>query len=438
MSSTFEKWMSQFPLSPEQRELIQRNKDIDVQLTERDAKTAEKEKLKAERVNNAIQLEDDASGSQTDQGDDSGETTDEEIEKKIPSDLENAKMALQNLEKKSWRLIDAREGFNIYSNMKVQADQETQMLKSSISIVFSYIEILSAWNQNNGSFLALTILASTILLIANDFADQMKLYSHDGKHTLDVSSSTRLQLIIKIFASVFVVIGLFLAFIEQRSRSQRLRDKIHERRSDILKTVDKTNTYAKFLIDTHFRVQPGQLRDPILDFVNTLTNTDVNYVRQTFIGYQDNIEQLDDIERYDNVIIYNIRDMRIQYTMHADQESDLFIVEYSVTVPPQFWSLHAKREEIKRKYFVFSYEKDRAILSVSQYTIKCDEHEDDIREFIALRNVFNSTLEQPGADASQIRELKLSIKKMQMAIASQARAAKSAKGDGDNVAQLPQ
>lgn len=116
----------------------------------------------------------------------------------------------------------------------------------------------------------------------------------------------------------------------------------------------------------------------------------------------------------------------------------MFIVEYSVTVPPQFWSLHAKREEIKRKYFVFSYEKDRAILSVSQYTIKCDEHEDDIREFIALRNVFNSTLEQPGADASQIRELKLSIKKMQMAIASQARAAKSAKGDGDNVAQLPQ
>ena len=106
-------------MSPEQRELIQRNKDIDVQLTERDAKTAEKEKLKAERVNNAIQLEDDASGSQTDQGDDSGETTDEEIEKKIPSDLENAKMALQNLEKKSWRLIDAREGFNIYSNMKV-------------------------------------------------------------------------------------------------------------------------------------------------------------------------------------------------------------------------------------------------------------------------------------------------------------------------------
>jgi len=99
--------------------------------------------------------------------------------------------------------------------------------------------------------------------------------------------------------------------------------------------------------------------------------------------------------------------------------------------------MHAKREEIKRKYFVFSYEKDRSILSVSQYTIKCDEHEDDIREFIALRNVFNSTLAVPEANYDQVRELKLQIKRMQMAIASQHRASKAgAKGKGGEAAPI--
>jgi hypothetical protein len=70
---------------------------------------AEKEKMKIERVNNGEE--------ELEQEDDGYNQTTDEIEDKVPSQLDRILYALEYLEKKSWRLIDAREGFNVYANM---------------------------------------------------------------------------------------------------------------------------------------------------------------------------------------------------------------------------------------------------------------------------------------------------------------------------------
>ena len=65
--------------------------------------------MKIERVNNGEE--------ELEQEDDGYNQTTDEIEDKVPSQLDRILYALEYLEKKSWRLIDAREGFNVYANM---------------------------------------------------------------------------------------------------------------------------------------------------------------------------------------------------------------------------------------------------------------------------------------------------------------------------------
>ena len=171
--------------------------------------------MKIERVNNGEE--------ELEQEDDGYNQTTDEIEDKVPSQLDRILYALEYLEKKSWRLIDAREGFNVYANLQVKAGSETQNLKSDILIVKSYIDILNDWTQSLGTTIVSVVLAATILLIANDFADQLKVYNHDGSHTLDAHSTTRLQVTVKIIASLFLVIGLLFAICEQRSKGNILK-----------------------------------------------------------------------------------------------------------------------------------------------------------------------------------------------------------------------
>ena len=261
------------------------------------------------------------------------------------------------------------------------------MLKNSIRIVFSYIDVLSAWNQGSGSSIVLSILAAAILLCASDFSDLVRFYTHDEKHEFDPVSSFRLTNVVKIFCSVFIIIGLLASFLDQRTKGMRVSDKIHDKKSEILKKVNHKILHAKFKIQTNFVVDGADKRDQVMNFVKTLTDTDVDFVRKTFIGFQDCIAELDNVEKVDNTIQYWIRDMLVSYKMFADEETNEFFVKQIISLPPQEWSMHAQREEIKRKYYVIKLEDQK--LWITQYTTVSEEHDDDIREFCAFRNIFD-------------------------------------------------
>ena len=59
--------------------------------------------------------------------------------------------------------------------------------------------------------------------------------------------------------------------------------------------------------------------------------------------------------------------MKVQFTMHADETSNLYVVEQKVTVPYKKSRKDddANRIEIRRRYFVIKYESENGILSVS-------------------------------------------------------------------------
>lgn len=126
------------------------------------------------------------------------------------------------------------------------------MLKTSISIVFGYIETLSAWNSSMNVSNVLAIVIAAILLCANDFSDELKLFMKDSK--FNMASSDYLTLNIKIACSIFLLLGLFLSFLQGRSNANMLREKIATRKGDILNTVYAKNTYSKFLIETNFKI----------------------------------------------------------------------------------------------------------------------------------------------------------------------------------------
>ena len=201
--------MNEFPLSQDEISLIAKNKENDSKQAVRDQKRLEKAKRK-EMLKKTFSKESQniAALNKIDQDKvditpsvdeiqkdhqkneikfveelESEDVSDEE--KRVPCELEKIRQTIMNLENKSWRLIDARDGFNIYSNMKVQADQDVQMLKNSIRIVFSYIDVIASWNQGSGSSIVLSIFAAAVILCANDFSDFVRFYTHDEKHEYD-------------------------------------------------------------------------------------------------------------------------------------------------------------------------------------------------------------------------------------------------------------
>lgn len=116
---TYETWMSEFPLSHEQIEI---NKLL--------ADKARRKQLRIEQKEagfNKNQTEDLSS-------DDDG----------IPlTELEIIRNRIAYLQSKAWRLIDSRDGFNIFANAKVYAEQEVQEMNGNLKILVNSVEILS-------------------------------------------------------------------------------------------------------------------------------------------------------------------------------------------------------------------------------------------------------------------------------------------------------
>ena len=81
------------------------------------------------------------------------------------------------------------------------------------------------------------------------------------------------------------------------------------------------------MIQTSFDINQKDKRDFIMEFVKTLTNTEIGHIRKTFIGGRDEIEEVDDFEKVDNTISFWIHDMKITYKMYADSTSNEFFVK---------------------------------------------------------------------------------------------------------------
>ena len=77
--------------------------------------------------------------------------------------------------------------------------------------------------------------------------------------------------------------------------------------------------------------------------------------------------------------------MKISYKMYADEQANEYYIKQIISHPPL--EQLEDRDEVKRKYYVLKVIDQK--LYVYQYTQKTDDHDDDIREFVAFRNVFD-------------------------------------------------
>ena len=111
--------------------------------------------------------------------------------------------------------------------------------------------------------------------------------------------------------------------------------------------------------------------------------------------------------------------MLVSYKMFADGDTDEYFVKQIISLPAQEWSMHAKREEIKRKYYVIKLEDQK--LWITQYTTVSEEHDDDIREFCAFRNIFDRKSHVPKDEPSketlqELEDLTKQLKKIETTV----------------------
>jgi hypothetical protein len=63
----------------------------------------------------------------------------------VDSMTETLREQLKELDEKNWRLINATEGFNVFSNASSLVLNESKQVKMSVNSVMNNLETLTSW-----------------------------------------------------------------------------------------------------------------------------------------------------------------------------------------------------------------------------------------------------------------------------------------------------
>jgi hypothetical protein len=155
----------------------------------------------------------DSSLNKKSEGDNEKQTLNRGDETEVPeqSPAELVREAYNQLLGRNWRLIDAREGFQVFSNLPSQDTADKQNMKSIIGRVVQHLKDITIAQASQFLWVHITIFVAGLFLIMMDFIDTLHLESSLLESDNSDERSRRAHLATKIVGAVYIILSLGLA-----------------------------------------------------------------------------------------------------------------------------------------------------------------------------------------------------------------------------------
>lgn len=234
-------------------------------------------------------------------------------------ELYQIKKEVQSLKDKPWRMVNAVEGFTLFSNTPSPAKEEAAAVKRSITSVVGHLITLALWTQTMVGLICTTMFVTSIFFIMSDFSDELSISTEADKQR-------RWAISLKLFSGFYVLFALILVIKTQRDRSRELTSELAPIKRTIQVGLNFYSTYTKYRMTTKLNVwhSNNEASSPV-DFAMMLATNDLEFVQNTFLTLEP-IKSIHDYEVTDNQIDYKVDNFHINLTMIADKEENIFYV----------------------------------------------------------------------------------------------------------------
>jgi len=146
--------------------------------------------------------------------------------------VERFKSQVDNFEMSKWTMVNAFEGFNVFSTSEIdyeRDDGDLYRLKDVARAMTTYTNILADWTKEQTLQQLQTLAAVAVIMIGGDLIDNIVLNkTHEGTEGKKAWDVSRLQLILKAVFATYLMVNLLMQILGLRKRSAQLVDSLSE------------------------------------------------------------------------------------------------------------------------------------------------------------------------------------------------------------------
>jgi len=251
-------------------------------------------------------------------------------------------------------------------------------VRGTVGRVMSYVENLTTWNQKQASHIYATICVVCMFFVFMDFADEIAMETS--------VTAQRLSTAIKIIGALFIICATCLAVQQSRNKSELFQNVLGGKASEMQLQMAAFNKHTKYKMTAVLATPNIEKNNPIIEFSKMLVKNDLEYVQNTFASG----ELLCKIQNYTkegNVVSYELGETLIRLTMIADDElARQFFIRQEIC--------QKSREDgvpdrvVREKVFHLTMSRDTQQMQVTLFAVKCEEANQEIVEFTAIRNIW--------------------------------------------------